>query len=91
MGEIFVVRNISHILGGNDHLTVTVPRINAYGLKAIRYTAHKLWQSLQLEIKESHTLTDFKKKIKKQEFRKNSHFVQSLGLNLGLGPGLCPH
>ena len=33
-----------------------------------RYTGHKLWQSLPLEIKESHTLTEFKRKIKKHHF-----------------------
>ena len=40
-----------------------VPRTNAYGIETIRYTGHKLWQSLPLEIKESHTLTEFKRKI----------------------------
>ena len=52
MGEIFVER------------TISFPRTNAYGLKAIRYTAHKLWQSLPIETKESHTLKEFKKKKK---------------------------
>ena len=57
MDEIFVERNISHSLRGNNHLSVPILRTNAYGLKAIRYTAHKLWQSLPLEIKASQILT----------------------------------
>ena len=68
MAEIFVERNISHNLRGNNHLSVPILRTNAYGLEAIRYTAHKLWQSLPLEIKASQTLTEFKKKIKKHHF-----------------------
>ena len=54
MGETFVERNISFNLRGNNHLTVPIPRTNAYDLKAIRYTAHKLKQSLPLEIKVSY-------------------------------------
>ena len=68
MDEIFVERNISHNLRGNNHLSVPILRTNAYGLEAIRYTAHKLWQSLPLEIKASQTLTEVKKKIKKHRF-----------------------
>ena len=45
MSEIFIERNISYNVRGSNHLTVPIPRTNAYGLKAIRYTAHKLWQS----------------------------------------------
>ena len=41
MGEIFVERNVLHNPRGNNHLTVQIPLINAYGLKAIRYTALK--------------------------------------------------
>ena len=65
MGEIFVERNVLHNQRGNNHLTVQIPRTNAYGLKAIRCTAHILWQSLPLEINVPHTLKEFKKKIKK--------------------------
>ena len=68
MNEIFVERNISHNLRGNNHLSVPILRTNAYGLKAIRYTAHKLYQSLPLEIKTSQTLTEFKKKVKNHHF-----------------------
>ena len=68
MGEIFVEKNISYSLRCNNHLSVPIPRTNAYGIETIRYTGHKLWQSLPLEIKESHTLTEFKRKIKKRHF-----------------------
>ena len=54
MSEIFIERNISYNVRGNNHLSVPVPRTNAYGLKAIRHTAHKLWQSLPIEIEVSH-------------------------------------
>ena len=64
MGELLVERNISYSLRGNNHLSVPIPCTNAYGLKAIRYTAHKLWQSLPLEISESYTLTESKSRIK---------------------------
>ena len=66
MGEIFVEKNISYSLRCNYHLSVPIPRTNAYGIETIRYTGHKLWQSLPLEIEESHTLTEFKRKIKKK-------------------------
>ena len=68
MGEIFVERSISYSLRGSNHLSILIPSTNACGLKAIRYSAHKLWQSLPLEIKESHTLKEFKKKIEKHQF-----------------------
>ena len=68
MGEIFVEKNISYNLRCNNHLSVPIPRTNAYCIETIRYTGHKLWQSLPLEIKESHTLTEFKRKIKKHHF-----------------------
>ena len=64
MGEIFVEKNIPYNLRGKNHLSVSIPRTNAYGMKAIRYTGHKLWQSLPLDIRESHTVTEFKSKIK---------------------------
>ena len=68
MGEIFVEKNISYSLRCNNHLSVPIPRTNAYGIETIWYTGHKLWQSLPLEIKESHTLTEFKRKIKRHHF-----------------------
>ena len=68
MGEIFVEKNNSYSLRCKDHLSVPIPHTNAYGTETIRYTGHKLWQSLPLEIKESHTLTEFKRKIKKHHF-----------------------
>ena len=68
MGEIFVEKSISCSLRCNDHLSVPIPRTNAYGIEASRYTGHTLWQSLPLEIKEFHTLTEFKRKIKKHHF-----------------------
>ena len=53
MGEIFFERNISHNLRGSNHLSVPIPHTNVC-LKAIRYTAHKLWQSLPLDIRVSY-------------------------------------
>ena len=56
MGEV-LLRRKSHIdMRGNDNLLVPIPRTNAYGIETIRYNGHKLWHSLPLEIKESHTL-----------------------------------
>ena len=52
MGEIFVKKNISYGLRGNNHLSVPIPRTNMHGIKTIRYNGYKLWQSL-LEMKES--------------------------------------
>ena len=64
MGEFFVEKNFPYNLRVKNHLSVSVPCTNAYGMKAIRYTGHKLWQSLPLDIKESLTVTKFKRKIK---------------------------
>ena len=46
MGEVFVEKNISYSLKGNNHLSVPILRINAYVMNAISYTGQKLWQSL---------------------------------------------
>ena len=54
MGEVFVEKNTSYSLRGNNHLSVPIPRTNAYGMKAIRCTGHKLWQSVPSEIKVSY-------------------------------------
>ena len=70
MGEIFVEKNISYSLRCNHPLSVPMPRTNAYSIQTIRYIGHKLRQSLPLEIKESHTLTEFKTKIKKTSFQR---------------------
>ena len=85
MGEIFVEKNIQINLRGKNHLSVSIPRTRAYGMKTIRYMGHKLWQSLPLDIKESHTLTEFKRKIKKHQFSDCNCglcrvFVKNLGL-----------
>ena len=84
MGKIFVEKNISYSLRCNDHLSVPIPRTNAYGIETIRYTGHKLWQSLPLEIKESRTLTEFKRKIKKHHFSHcNCRLCKTYVNNLG--------
>ena len=70
MGEVFVERNISYSLRCNDHLSVPIPRTNAYGIETIRHTGRKLWQSLPLERKESHTLPGFKRKLEKTSFQR---------------------
>ena len=54
MGEIFAEKNISYSLRCNHPLSVPIPRTNAYSIQTIRYTGHKLWQSLPLEIKVSY-------------------------------------
>ena len=86
MGEIFVEKNIPYNLRGRNHLSVSIPRTNAYGMKTIRYTGQKFWQSLLLDIKESHTVTEFKRKIRKHQFsdcncRLCKIFVNNLGFS----------
>ena len=84
IGEIFVEKNISYSLRRNDHMSVPIPRTNAYGIETIRYTGHKLWQSLPLEIKESHTTTEFKRKIKQHHFSDcNCRLCKTYVNNLG--------
>ena len=84
IGEIFVEKNISCSLRCNDHMSVPIPRTNAYGIETIRYTGHKLWQSLPLEIKESNTLTEFKRKIKQHYFSDcNCRLCKTYVNNLG--------
>ena len=84
MGEIFVEKNITYNLRDKNPLSVSIPRTNAFCIMTIRYTGHKLLQSLPLEIKESHTLTEFKRNIKKHQFsdcncRLCKLFVNNLG------------
>ena len=80
-GEIFVEKNIAYSLRGNNHLSVPILCTNAYGTKAIRYTGHKLSQFLPLEIKGSHTLTDFKRKIKQNQFSNSNCRLCKLYVN----------
>ena len=51
-----------------NHFSSIVVQHATCGIGTIRYAGHKLWQSLPLEIKESHALTEFKRKIKKHHF-----------------------
>ncbi len=52
MGEIFVDKSISYSLRCNDLFSVPIPRTNVYGIETVRYTGHKLWQSLPLRNEE---------------------------------------
>ena len=68
----------------NDFQSVPIPHTNKYGIETIRYTGLKLWNSLPVEIKESRTLTAFKRKIKRHQFWNSNcglcnRFVNNLG------------
>ena len=58
-------------LRSSDHLLLKVPNVNTgtYGQRTFSYCAPKLWNGLPKSLKESETVTIFKKKLKTFLFR----------------------
>ena len=85
MNEIFVEKRNSYILRGNNNLYVPIPHSDAYGIDKIRYTGFKLWNSLPMGIKVSNTLIEFKRKVKRYQFKNcNCRLCKKFITNLGL-------
>ena len=64
MNDIFMQRNISYSLRHGDDAQLPKVRTTSFGVESIAYLGNKLWQNLPQEIKQSNSLTIFKKQIR---------------------------
>ena len=65
LNEVFVARQCSYELRGNNFLERRRVKSVRYGTESISSLAPKIWEILPNEIKDSDTLQIFKAKIKK--------------------------
>ena len=65
MRDVFAERNNQHNLRNENHLRLPVAKTTTYGLETIEYRGCLLWSTLPPEIKDSKSLSEFKRKIKK--------------------------
>ena len=73
-----------HNLRHENHLRLPVAKTTTYGLETIEYRGYLLWSTLPPEIKDSKSLSEFKRKIKKWDgnscvCRLCKIFVRNLG------------
>ena len=64
MNDIFMQRNISHSLRHGDDALKPKVRTTSFGDESIAFLGNKLWQNLPQEIKQSNSLTIFRKQIR---------------------------
>ena len=65
MRDVFDERNNQPNLRNENHLRLPVAKTTTYGLETIEYRGYLLWSTLPSEIKDSKSLSEFKRKIKK--------------------------
>ena len=83
--DVFAERNNQHNLRNENHLRLPVAKATTYGLETIEYRGCPLWSSLPSEIKDSKSLSEFKRKIKQWDgkscvCRLCKIYVRNLGL-----------
>ena len=64
MKEMFMQRNISYSLRRGGDAQLSKVRTTSFGVESIAYLGNKLWQILLQEIKQSNSLSVFKKQIR---------------------------
>ena len=64
MKNSFTERDVQYDLRSKNHSQLPSAKTANYGFENIQYIGHHLWASLQEEIKDSGTSTNFKQKIK---------------------------
>ena len=64
MKDIFVEKPVSYGLRGCHNLSLPQARTTCYGLETISFLGCRLWQALPNDLKQSDTLSSFKRKIK---------------------------
>ncbi len=64
MKDIFVEKQVSYGLRGCHNLSLPQARTTCYGLETISFLGCRLWQALPNDLKQSDTLSSFKRKIK---------------------------
>ena len=64
MSEIFEARDVQYDLRNKNSLGIPNARTTSYGIETVRYLGQKLWQTLPHRIRESQSLTAFKKDLR---------------------------
>ena len=64
MKEIFVEKHSPYVFRGCHNLLLSQARTTCYGLETISFLGCRLWQALPNDMKQSDTLSSFKRKIK---------------------------
>ena len=64
MKDIFAEKQVSYGLRGCHNLSLPQARTTCYGLETISFLGCRLWQALPNDLKQSDTLSSFKRKIK---------------------------
>ena len=65
MRDVFAERNNQHHLRNENHLRLPVAKRTSYGLETIEYRSCHFWSTVPPEIKDSNSLSEFKRMIKK--------------------------
>ena len=63
MSEIFEARDVQYDLRNKNTLRIPNAKTTSYGIEAVRYLGQKLWQTLPRSVRESQSLTAFKKEL----------------------------
>ena len=61
MSDIFEARDVQYDLRFKNTLGI---KTNSYGIETVRYLNQKLWQTLPRSVRESQSLTAFKKELR---------------------------
>ena len=64
MSEIFEARDVQYDLRNKNTLGIPNANTTSYGIETVRYLGQKLWQTLPRSIRESQSLTVFKKELR---------------------------
>ena len=64
MGEIFEARDVQYDLRNKNNLGIPNAKTTSYGIETVRYLGQKLWQTLPHNVRESQSLTAFKKELR---------------------------
>ena len=56
MAEVYVAKDLPYSLYGNENFVLLRTRTSLYVINFVLFIGYKLWQTLSVEIKESHLL-----------------------------------
>ena len=64
ISEIFEARDVQYDLRNKNTLSIPNAKTTSYGIETVRYLGQKLWQTLPHNVRESQSLTAFKKELR---------------------------
>ena len=83
MNQIFMEKDTPYTLRSGRNISAPKPNTTGYGIENARFLGAKIWHTMPSSLKESHTLNNFKRDIKKYKFECNCRscklFIQNLG------------